>query len=141
MTKKTLLIALLLLSALACGGIGMAYDYDLVGEYAVWAPDRLTDAAIVQKVPESSSGTVVVKSMVVAFGWDDAFIIAKQHPKLEESNELAQSAEVDTSVTHWFIIDVANGDVHGPLTEDEYWARRQALDVPEVLEFSQTIAP
>jgi len=119
----------LLLTTLACGGIGLAYEYDLTGDYAVWAPDLLAQAAVVQKIPETSSGTVVIPPMVVAYGWNDDFIIAQRHPDL------------DSSVTEWYILVIAERAVHGPLTAAEFTQLRQDLGVPAALDFSQTITP
>jgi hypothetical protein len=129
------LILALLLTTLACGGIGLAYEYDLTGDYAVWAPDLLTQAAVVQKIPETSSGTVIIPAMVVAYGWNDDFIIAQRHPQLENSTQ------VDSSVTEWYILVIAEHAVHGPLTAAEFTQLRQDLGVPAALDFSQTITP
>ncbi|MBN1919836.1 MAG: DUF3997 domain-containing protein [Anaerolineae bacterium] len=126
-TIGALLVALLL--SLACGGIGLAYEYDLTGDYAVWAPDQLVQAAVVQKIPESSSGTVVIPSMVVAYGWNDDFIIAQRYP------------DGDVSMTEWYILVVAEGAVHGPFDAAEFAQARQDLGVPPMLDFSQTITP
>lgn len=125
--RATWLFALLF--SLACGGIGLAYEYDLTGDYAVWAPDLLEQAAVVQKLPESSSGTVVIPAMVVAYGWNDDFIIAQRHP------------DGDASVTEWYILIVAERAVHGPFDAAAFAQARQDLGVPAALDFSQTIAP
>lgn len=128
-------VVVLLLSALACGGIGLAYEHDLVRDYAIWATDLKAQAAVVQKDPDSSSASPVVGPMVFAYGWNEAFIIAKQHPSLDRSNE------IDTGVTHWFIVEVANREVHGPLTEPEYLELREKLAIPRDLDFVKTIEP
>jgi hypothetical protein len=125
----------ILLISLACGGIGLAYEHDLTGDYAVWAPDLVEQAAIVQKIPGTSSATVIVDSMVVAYGWNDDFIIAKQHPNLDGFDQ------VDTGLTHWFIVQVATGDVYGPLAEKEYLQYRKEFNIPDDLDFTRTIEP
>ncbi len=101
----------------------------------MWAPDLLTQAVVVQKTSETSSGTVIIPAMVVAYGWNDDFIIAQRHPQLENSTQ------VDSSVTEWYILVVAERAVHGPLTAAEFEQLRQDLSVPAALEFSWTIAP
>lgn len=125
----------ILLISLACGGIGLAYEHDLTGDYAVWATDQVEQAAVVQKIPGTSSATVIVESMVVAYGWDDDFIIAKQHPNLDGFSE------IDTSLTHWFIVQVATGDVYGPLTEEEYLQHRKEFGISDDLGFTRVIEP
>jgi len=39
MPGSILPVIVLLLSVLACGGIGLAYEHDLVKDYAIWATD------------------------------------------------------------------------------------------------------
>lgn len=128
-------VVVLLLSALACGGIGLAYEHDLVRDYAIWATDLKAQAAVVQKIPDSSSASTVVRALVFAYGWNEAFIIAKQHPNLDGFDG------IDTSITHWFIVEVANREVHGPLTETEYLELREKLAIPHDLDFVKTIEP
>jgi hypothetical protein len=61
--------------------MGPIYEEDLVNGYAVWAADTMKDAMIVHKKDkEHSYSTRVVQPMVFAYGWNDDFIIAKQHP-------------------------------------------------------------
>ena len=132
--KKTLLpIVFLFLASLACGGIGLAYEYDLTADYAVWATDQLEQAAVVRKDPQGSGASVVIWPMISAFGWNDDFIIAQRHPARDDFDD------VDMTVTEWYILVVAEDEVHGPLTEAEYRQLRQDLGVPSSLEFSQTI--
>ena len=134
--KKTLLpILFLFLVSLACGGIGLAYEYDLTADYAVWATDQLEQAAVVRKDPQGSSASSVIWPMISAFGWDDDFIIAQRHPARDNFDD------VDMTVTEWYILVVAEDEVYGPLTEAEYRQLRQDLGVPSSLDFTQTIAP
>ena len=111
----------------------MAYEHDLVGDYAIWAVDSKAQAAVVRKTPDSSSASTVVGPMVFAYGWNEAFIIAKQHPHLDGCNE------IDTGVTHWFIVEVESREIHGPLTETEYLGLREKLAIPHDLDFVRTI--
>ena len=135
MTKKAIcLIAFLFCASLACGGIGLAYEYDLTADYAVWATDQIEQAAVVRKDPQGSGASVIIWPMISAFGWNDDFIIAQRHPVREGV------ADVDVTVTEWYILGVAERVVHGPLTEAEFRQLRQDLGVPTYLEFSQTIA-
>jgi hypothetical protein len=125
--------SLLLVLALACGGIGLAYEHDLTADYAVWAPDVNAQAAVVQKIPDSSSAATVIGPMVFRYGWNADFIIAQQHPVQDGFDE------INTGVTDWFILEVATGEVHGPLTEEAYVRTRQTLGVPDDLHFTHNI--
>ena len=133
MRKALLPILFLILAGLACGGMGLAYEYDLTADYAVWATDQLEQAAVVRKDPQGSSASSVIWPMICAFGWDEDFIIAQRHPARDNFDD------VDMTVTEWYILVVAEGEVHGPLTEAEYRQLRQDLGVPAGLHFSQTI--
>lgn len=69
------------------------------------------------------------------YGWNVDFIIAQQHPVQDGFDE------INTAVTDWFILEVATGEVHGPLTEAAYIRRRQTLGVPDDLNFTHTVEP
>ena len=114
-----------------CPFMGLVYKEDLVNGYAVWATDAMVQAKIVKKDKEISSTTIytlVVPATVFAYGWNDDFIIAKQHPRKKDR-------KVDTSLTYWYIVEVASGNVHGPLSEDEFNKLRTKLKVPAEISF------
>jgi hypothetical protein len=111
-----------------CPFMGLAYEEDLVNGYAVWAADKMEQAAVVKKHKGSSSATHVVPATVFAYGWNDDFIIAKQHPRKKDK-------KVDTNLTYWYIVEVASGNVHGPLSEDEFNKLRTKLKVPAEISF------
>jgi len=71
--------------------------------------------------------------MVFAYGWNDDFIIAKQHP-------MRHWPDIDTNTTYWFIIEVGSGRVHGSLTEQQYTSLRQEIGVPSDLTFTKRLA-
>jgi len=108
--------------------MGRVYEEDLANGYAVWAADVKEQAMIVHKGKGGSPSTRIVQPTVFAYGWNDDFILAKQRPRKKDR-------KVDTSVTYWYIIEVASGDVHGPLNEDEFRKLRTKLKVPEEISF------
>ena len=110
-----------------CPFSGRVYEDDLGNGYAIWAADVLDQATMVRKGTGGSSSTRVVQPMVYAYGWNDDFIIAKQHPR--------KDLKVDASITHWYIIEVASGKVHGPLTAGEFNKLRTELKVPAGISF------
>jgi hypothetical protein len=111
-----------------CPFMGLVYEEDLVNGYAVWATDVMKDAAVVKKEKGSSIAIEVVRATVFAYGWNDDFILAKQHPQKKDR-------KVDTSLTYWYIVEVASGNVHGPLSEDEFNKLRTKLKVPAEISF------
>ncbi len=109
--------------------VGRAYDDDLGNGYAVMATDVMKQAEIVKKHKESPHlVSVAVPATVFAYGWNDDFILAKRHPQKKDG-------KVDTSITHWYIVEVASGKVHGPLSEDEFNKLRTKLKVPAEISF------
>ena len=90
------------------------------------AADTRNDAAIYQE-------SEVIPPMVVAYGWNDDFIIAKRHPSLD-------GWKPNLYVTHWYLIEVHNATVHGPLTEQQFTELRRAGSAAE-LTFTKTIQP
>ena len=122
-----LFILLILMGFLFMLG-GLAYEDDLVGEYAVLAVDTRNDAAVCM------DGLQVVSPMVVAYGWNDDFILAKRHPTLDGRTP-------DLYTTAWYLIEVRSAKVHGPLTEQEFTGLRAELGVPEELTFTKRVRP
>ena len=106
---------------------GLAYEDDLVGGYTVKAADTRNAAAIYQE-------SEVIPPMVVGYGWNDDFIIAKRHPSLD-------GWKPNLYGTHWYLIEVHNATVHGPLTEQQFTELRRELGVPADLTFTKTIRP
>ena len=123
------LLGTLSISSLACAwccgwGNFPLYDSSLASGYSAFAPDEWDQLAI-----HDEAGSAIIWPMVFAYGWNDDFIIAQQHPKV-------YGLAVDVETTNWFIIDVASGDVHGSLSQEEYNELRQRLGVPDSLVFT-----
>jgi hypothetical protein len=107
-----------------CPRIGEFYHEGLGNGYAVCAADVIEQTSVVKMHKGSSSGTTVVFPTVFAYGWNEDFILAKQHPL----NEM--DWKVDASITNWYIVEVASGSVHGPLSEGEFNKLKTELKVP-----------
>jgi len=110
--------------------VGVAYEQDMVAGYQVVAGDSIQDAAIYGPDPRGE----IVAPKVTSYGWNDDFIIATQNPVLGWTNE-----NVALYITHWFIIEVGSGKVHGPLTEEQYTELRRTLGVPSDLTFTKYV--
>jgi hypothetical protein len=112
-----------------CPRFGHFYEEDLGNGYAVWATDVMEEAAVFKINKRGTGGAEVVPSVVFAYGWNDVFILAKQHPLNE------RDIKVDTSITNWYIVEVVSGKVHGPLDEGEFNKLRAELKVPAEISF------
>ena len=109
-----------------CCRFGDFYHEDLGNGYVVIAADIIQQVHI--SIKEGSGSSEVVPPMVFAYGWNDDFVLAKQH-------SLKSHRKVDTSITYWYIVEVASGNVHGPLSEGEFNKLRTKLKVPAEISF------
>lgn len=140
MLKEMLLVLCFTVSVIPISGCmppgGAVYKEQLVGGYLVHAADGMSEMAIVYRDEGSTSSLleVVISPMVYAYGWDDNYIIAKQHPE-----EDGRTSKIDRETTNWFIIKVESQDVHGPLTEERFNETRVELGVSPELSFAETI--
>ena len=113
-----------------CCRLGDFYNEGLGNGYAVCAADVIEQTGVVRVDKQGfGGGLVVVPPTVFAYGWNDDFILAKQHPL----NEM--DWKVDASITNWYIVEVASGNVHGPLSEGEFNKLRTELKVPAEISF------
>ena len=109
---------------------GLSHDEQIVGPYRLIATD------VSEKMHVAYSGAkgsvVCIPQTVFAIGWDDRYIVAKQHPR------------DDRGITNFYFLDISRGSatndpvasVIGPLTEDEFEYHREELGLPE---FKRTI--
>ena len=118
---------------IGCPRLGSFYNEDLGNGYRVWAADVIEHVAVYKKNKQGSGGLRVVPYAVFAYGWNNDFILAKQHP-------LKNHRKVDTSITYWYIVEVASGNVHGPLSEDEFNNLKTKLKVPAEISFKKIIS-
>ena len=83
-----------------------------------------------------------IPGKVVAFGWDERFIIAKQHPirpigeVMASNSGRMQYIKVDYASTNYWILDTVIPEVYGPFSNSEYLMRRESLGVPVHLKMS-----
>jgi hypothetical protein len=127
---KNLYIYLLLLMS-SCHG--SAYEEYLVDNYSLKAMDVKSGMSVFYNDNEYLIG--VIQPTVFAVGYNNDFIIAKQHPNI--------FPEIDRSITNYFIIPIKNRvaesaekNVIGPLTVEEFNAMQKELGVPESLIFT-----
>jgi len=114
-----------------------AHDERLVGKFSLSATDIDSDMSLCYGV--SSGGRIgIVDATVFAVGFNNDYVIAKQHPK-------GQRDEPDKSITNYYIVPikmdttifVVKDNVIGPLTEEEFVAKRKELDIPDDLTFTK----
>lgn len=83
-----------------------------------------------------------IPAKVVALGWNERFIIAKQHPlrsigaPVVANGGRIQQVGIYYSITNYWILDTGVPEIHGPFSNSEYLRQREALGVPVQVEMS-----
>ena len=126
---------IVLIFSLLITGCDYNFNKELVDGYDVGAIDSRYSMSIYGMDGNYSVG--VIPPTVYAVGYNDSFIIAKQHPQAKPG------LSADKTITHYFIIPVKanNGNISvvknvvGPLDEAQFKRMRQEYSIPESLDF------
>lgn len=129
--RKILPLSILLLPALFLSGCfwGLSdFHAHLTGVYSLWR----TSAFRIDIVPDGSwsDGDPVIPTMVVECNHDERFIIAKRQGLKGKSG----NREPDPLVFDYWVLDINEPKVHGPLTSVEFSEKKIELGVPSGLE-------
>ena len=122
---------------LGCNGI---QEEQLVGRYYLTAMDYVDEGMNLSYVLESGDFIGVVNSTVFAVGYNDEYIIVKQHPRKFPNPP-------DKSITNYFIVPIKD-QVHaspdenkiGPLTKEEFVIKRKELGISDSLTFTKVFS-
>jgi len=131
MLKSAVLLALV--GGMAAFGCGFVHDEHLIGPYYLSAVDT-PDQMCVSYALGNGNELGLIHETVFAVGWNDRYIVAKQHP------------ENDRRVTNYYYLEMAldstllkpsvdpnwqHKSVTGPLTEAVFLARKAELGLPD----------
>ena len=114
------------MSVLLVSGCGFVHDEHITGPYRLIAVDVDNQMSISYDLGDGSA-VGRINETVFAFGFDERFIVAKQHPN------------GDRSVTNFFYLDMSKDSkyadptdsVTGPLTEKEFESEAKLLNLPK----------
>jgi hypothetical protein len=127
-----LLCSVLLTSCISCA----VYKKELTEGYELSANDDISGMSIFVNDGQYQVG--VVNPTVFSVGFDEEFIIAKQHPFNDNL--------IDKSITNYYIVPVKDKvsvspdeNKIGPLSHKEFLVKRKELGVSEKLDFTITI--
>lgn len=119
----------------------------IVGRYMVlWIDEPQNLCLSLQDSTNSSGSTEIILPYVFAVGHNNRFIIAKQHP----TNGFEGRFKMDTTVTHYFIIDIKKKSkfddytLYGPLTLTKFkrlCIRFDLQNVPFDIQYPDNIYP
>lgn len=110
-----------------CPGLS-DYDIDLPGGYSVIRTSA-HQVQIALEVREGSWDAPVIPTKVTEVAWDDHYIMAKQLDlKEDETSHNGYQIPDETKVSFW-ILEVATGEVTGPLDEESYIKKKAELGI------------
>ena len=127
MERKIILLAVgLLLSQLTGCWQTAVYDEKLTGPYHLSAIDDYGQMSVCYVLEKEDSCIGRVDETVFSVGWNEQFIVAKQHPS------------GDRSVTYYFILEMKKDGVYadpgksvtGPLSAVEYEKQAKIKSLP-----------
>lgn len=135
--KYKLIIYSLSFFLCSCSGI---WTEHITGNYYLTATDYAEEDLSVSDKLEEGSFLGVVQPKVFEIGYDENYIIAKQHPA-------KFGVGVNENITNFFIIDlhkesnvVSSNDesnVIGPMTEKVFYLTRKKLKIPSKIRFHE----
>ena len=125
------LARLLPVIALLFSGCGYVHDEKLTGPYRLIAVDVDEQMNVSYSLPNGSAVGRIPET-VFSVGWNDRYIVAKQHPKNNRS------------ITNYYYLDMSHdsayadpsASVTGPLAESDFLRRRTEIGLPD---FSRTV--
>jgi hypothetical protein len=107
----------------------------IIGDYHVsWIDDPMYRTIVVSYTKDNPNTALhVLTPQVFAYGNNDKFIIAKQHPIV---GEFASTQTVNDSITNYFIIkcrqDIDTEKVFGPLSQENFIRLKDSLKINEI---------
>ncbi|MWV44317.1 DUF3997 domain-containing protein [Paenibacillus sp. HJL G12] len=121
------------LFTLLIGCAGLAdYDIDLPGNYSIV---RLSAHQIIiaPKLTDDSWGSAVIPTEVASVGWNDDFILAMQYSMMKDPTSSNGYEIPDTSKMNYWIIDIGQNQIRGPMNLTDFDETKTKLKIPETL--------
>ena len=117
----------------SCGGF--VYKKEVTNGYYLIAVDSDEQMALGRK--SDSSYITVIPETIFAIGWNESFIIAKQHPR---ASNFPQGYRVNKDETFFYLLRIKDDQVFGPMSESAYLKKRNELRVDENLSFTKVFS-
>jgi len=140
---KYLIIALLLVNIKGCVlPVVSDYKMKLTGNYELW---KVHKDSIVIGIPDENGLTPQIDGKVIDLGFNDEYIIARSIPTYKANNQkFSNFSEMEKYIEsipeedyEFWIIEVENDVVYGPLNEDEFNKKRKEISVPESMKLKE----
>ena len=131
--RNYVLVSFLACMLTSCGGF--VYKKEIANGYYLIAIDSDEQMALGRK--SDSSYITVIPETIFAIGWDESFIIAKQHPR---TSSFPQGYKVNKDETFFYLLRIKDDQVFGPMPEPAYLKKRNELRVDENLSFTKVFS-
>lgn len=130
-----------ILAFFVSGCLGSAHYEKIMGRYNLFAIDLIEDMSLgYEFCDQKGDYYYIVGPTVFSIGYNNKFIIVKQHPFDENTNT------INRNIVNYFIVPVHNDTtqspkvgVIGPLTIVEFNAKRKELNIPDSVTFTKEI--
>lgn len=127
-----IIVVLMLLSLVGCWQTDASIR--LVRNYKLMSRDVQKQWGLYYSLPDGNA-VGRIRARIVAVGWSEEYIIAKQCPS------------ENSSITNFYLLNMAIDDgytdpskcVIGPLTAEQFQAMRSALHIPDSVSFNMTL--
>ncbi|MEH6944856.1 DUF3997 domain-containing protein [Bacillus sp. JJ722] len=106
------------------------YDIDLPGNYSI-VRTSAHDVTIAPKTGEDSWGATIIPAKVTEVGWNDKYIIAKQINLVKDSKSNNGSEIPDEQDYQFWIIQIENGKVTGPLDDSGLTKKKEEYEISD----------
>lgn len=123
------LFSLLVLTG--CGGsIGANFDLDLPGNYSIVSTSA-HQVKLAHKIGDNHWGPEVIPTKVTEMAWDDNYILLKQLGLMDDPNSSNGYQIPNKNDEHFWILEIENGKVFGPLNKDNFAEKKHELGILE----------
>jgi hypothetical protein len=140
---------ILIVSFTGCFDLGgFAYEKQITGKYYLQATDDYDEMNLSLK-DENGGYSRIVEPIVFAVGYNDKYIIVKQHPPIGPNKPWLNQKpyQVDTSITDYYILPIQKHYIYspityliGPLTLDQFNSKRKELNIPDNVTFTKDVS-
>lgn len=125
------MISLIFLLLYGCAGAG-DYVVSLPGGYSLLRGSAHM-ITINKNIDENIWSEAVIPAKITKLAWNEKYILAKQLGlKRQYPNDPNNTYEIpDESKVSYWILEVVEGKIYGPLTEDEFIKEKKELSIPD----------
>ena|SRR3982750_2229886 len=135
--RSIILFAIAWLAQGCIGGFGFVYKEHLFGNYYLIETDEVQMSLSYHAPEDGSNYGGVIPETVFAVGFNEKYIIVKQHPRSFPKHP-------DKKITNYYIVPVTDGfnyrtmnGMCGPLTLNQFSEKRIELGIPDSLNFTK----